>query len=66
MTIRSSNIYHGKGVMRYQCDAHAHMNEDVGWPIDDAPPILRKEVEAKPEKTVDGCFEFLIRKVTIK
>jgi len=44
---------HGEGVMRYQCDVHAHMNEDVGRPIYDAPPILRKEGEVKPEKTVD-------------
>ena len=44
---------HGKGVMRYQCNAHAHMNEDVGRPIYDAPHILRKEGEVKPENTVD-------------
>jgi len=42
------------------------VREDVGRPIYDAPPILRKEVEVKPEKTVDVCFEFLIRKVTIE
>jgi hypothetical protein len=57
---------HGNGVMRYQCDVHADMNEDVGWPIDDAPPIPRKEVEVKPEKTVDGCFVIPLRKVMIK
>jgi hypothetical protein len=43
----------GNGVVRYECDAHAQMNEDVGRPIYDAPPILRKEGEVKPEKTVD-------------
>ena len=52
--------------MRYRCDLHADMNEDVGRPIDDAPPIRRKEVEVKPQETVDVCFEFLIRKVTIE
>ena len=44
---------HGKGVMRYRCDFQAHMNEDVGRPIDGAPPIRRKEGKVKPEKTVD-------------
>ena len=58
--------YHGKGVLRYQCDVHAHVNEDVGRPIDDAPSIRTKEVEVKPEKTVDVCFEFPVRKVTIE
>ena len=57
---------HGNEVMRYQCDLHADMNGDVGRPIDDAPRILREEVEVKPQKTVDVCFEFLIRKVTIE
>jgi hypothetical protein len=45
--------YHGKGVMRYRCGFHAHMNEAVGRPIYDAPPILRKEGEVKPEKTAN-------------
>jgi hypothetical protein len=44
---------HGMGVMKYRCDFHTHMNEDVGRPIDDAPPILRKEGEVTPEKTAD-------------
>lgn len=44
---------HDNGVMRYQCNAHAHMNEDVGRPIYNVPPILRKEGEGKSEKTVD-------------
>jgi len=58
--------YHGYGVMRYQCDVHAHMNEDVERPIDDAPPIRRKEVEVKPQETADVPFEFPVRKVTIE
>jgi hypothetical protein len=66
VTIRSSNFYHGKGVMRYRCDLHADMNEDVGRPIDDVPPIRRKEVEVKPQETADVSVEFPVRKVTIE
>jgi len=58
--------YHGKGVLRYQCDVHAHINEDVGRPIHDAPPIRRKEVEVKPQETVDVRFKYPVRKVTIE
>jgi hypothetical protein len=41
---------HGNGVMRYQGDVHAHVNEDVGRPINDAPPICSREVEAGHRK----------------
>jgi hypothetical protein len=42
------------------------VREDVGRPIYDAPPILRKEVEVKPQETADVHFEFSVRKVTIE
>jgi hypothetical protein len=57
---------HGNGVMRYQCDLHADMNGDVGRPIDDAPPIRRKEVDVKLQETADVPVEFPVRKVTIE
>jgi hypothetical protein len=39
---------------------------DATHPVYDRPHVIQKEIEVKPNETVDVHFEFPVRKVTIE